>query len=105
MAAAALIWPALRQRPPGLARQRCAGFPAADGAQAGARLILTGSRLDARLYNLAHSTVLPAALAGSAGGKAGPWYWPRIWQAAPLAARNVQPAAKPARTVSTAPQP
>jgi hypothetical protein len=44
MAAAALIWPALRQRPPGLARQRRAGRPAADGAQAGAGLILTGSR-------------------------------------------------------------
>lgn len=48
MAAAALIWPALRQRPPGLARQRCAGRPAADGAQAGAGLILTGSRLESR---------------------------------------------------------
>ena len=44
MAAAALIWPALRQRPSGLARQRRAGRPAADGAQAGAGLILTGSR-------------------------------------------------------------
>ena len=48
MAAAALIWPALRQRPPGLARQRRAGRPAADGAQAGAGLILTGSRLESR---------------------------------------------------------
>lgn len=61
---------------------------------------LSGTRLGARLYNLAHSTVLSAALAGRG--------W---WQSRPLvlapdlagsrapAARNVQPAAKPARTV------
>src|SRR5580692_8612803 len=140
MAAAALIGPALRQRPSGLARQRRAGRPAADGAQAGAGLILTGSRLEsrgagrlpdrllghrpapvagsrrhpgsrrahgvlprrprlrARLYNLAHSTVLPAALAVLGWWQSRPLVLaPHLAGSRAPAARNVQPAAKPAR--------
>jgi hypothetical protein len=67
---------------------------------------LGGTRLDARLYNLAHSTVLPAALAGLGWWQSRPLVLaPGLAGSRPLAARNVQPAAKPARTVSTAPQP
>ena len=61
---------------------------------------LGGSRLDARLYNLTHSTVLLAALAGLG------WWQSRLLVLAPdlagsrpLAARNMQHAAEPARTV------
>jgi hypothetical protein len=43
---------------------------------------LGGTRLDARLYNLALSTVLPAALAGLGWWQSRPLVLARIWQAA-----------------------
>jgi hypothetical protein len=141
MAAAALIWPALRQWPPGLARQRCAGRPAADGAQAGAGLILTGSRLESRGAGrlpdrlLGHRSALVAGSRRHPGSRRAHGRLPRRHPpgrapvqpgaqhcpagrargarlvakqapgtgpgsgSRPPAARNVQPAAEPARTV------